>query len=147
MGRRIRMLICLLTSLSGGAGVCGLQQLGTEGSSKGLDSGRDAVLRDQTGWPAPPQGCALGEWAPSENLPGWPGPGDAGATEGGTRQKARPPHTVHSQPQPHAGPALPQGFGCGQTDSCPHVAGLLLRGEDKNQVKTKQTDEAAPLGR
>ena len=32
-----------------------------------------------------------------------------------------------------------QGFGCGQTGSCPHIAGSLLRGGDKNQVSTEQT--------
>ena len=119
--------------------MCGLQQLGTEGSSKGLDSGRGHCASGPDSLADSAPGVRSGEVGPLRETARQAGAGDAGATDGGTRQKAHQPHTVPSQPQPHAGPILLQGFRCGQTDSCPHVAGILLRGEDKNQVNTKRT--------
>ena len=76
-------------------------------------------------------------WAPLENLPGRLGPGDSGAAGGGHREKMHRPSgfSVPAACWPHP----LQGFGCGQTGSHPHIAGSLLRGEDKNQVNAQQT--------
>lgn len=57
--------------------------------------------------------------------------------QGQGREVTHPTH-LSLLPLVCAGPSLFQGFGNGQTGSCPQTADILLRGADKSQVKTKQ---------
>jgi len=102
--------------------------------------GREGVRLQSEGSEAPVQDAhcraGLGEWAALWRTC-WTGQGQG-------REVAHPAH-LSLPPQLCAGPSLFQGFGCGQTGSCPQIADILLRGADKSQVKATQTEWAVAI--